>query len=356
MVGGGDDSVGDTLEARLENARRRHEAKEFGDLPWAVVEAGIRAGGVDVGVHAGSDQVGSNAEGTSSRQRGLIHSGEVGGVQARGMQSSAAAGTLQDLGHPPAGWSPDILTWKEAIEPEVEMARLMDFAAGTMATPSMDYPDPRAEFRVVQLLTFTVILRYNLPKRLSVAPSTRATLNEDTLTSHQDEAMQEAELPSELLPLVNNTVLVKQGGQSGQRRQSSGSGSSGDDSDDDDAKGGRGRSASRCPRRGGNQPHKEKQSTKSSTSAKDADSFAGGKGRDDKEASCSLVGVVEPTVSLAPEAGEDFQAVAAAVQANPAVVLLDSGCSHHLMGTKNVFVDLDRSGDVKHVRGFNRAP
>ncbi|CAI7876009.1 unnamed protein product, partial [Closterium sp. NIES-54] len=127
------------------------------------------------------------------------------------------------------------------------------------------------------------------------------------------------------------------------------------DSDDDDAKDGRGRSGSRRPRRGGNKPHKEKQSTKTSTSAKDADSSAGGNGRDDKAASCSLVGVVEPTVSLVPEAGEDFQVVAAAVQANPKVVLLDSRCSHHLMGTKEAFVNLGPSSNVKHVRGFNGA-
>ncbi|CAI7781013.1 unnamed protein product [Closterium sp. NIES-53] len=127
------------------------------------------------------------------------------------------------------------------------------------------------------------------------------------------------------------------------------------DSDDDDAKGGRGRSGSRRPHRGINQPCKEKQSTKSSTSAKDADSSAGGQGRDDKEASCSLVVIVEPTVSLAPEAGEDFLAMEAAVQANPAVVLLNSGCSHHLMGTEEVSVDVQPSGDVKHVRGFNGA-
>ncbi|CAI7840665.1 unnamed protein product [Closterium sp. NIES-53] len=68
-----------------------------------------------------------------------------------------------------------------------------------------------------------------------------------------------------------------------------------------------------------------------------------------------MVGVVEPTVSLAPEAGEDFQAVAAAVQANPMAMLLDSGCSHHLMGTKTVFVDMAPCESVKHVRGFNGA-
>ncbi|CAI5493765.1 unnamed protein product [Closterium sp. Naga37s-1] len=100
---------------------------------------------------------------------------------------------------------------------------------------------------------------------------------------------------------------------------------------------------------------KEKQSPKSSISARDADSSASAKGCDDKEASCSLVGVMEPTVSLAPEAGEDLQAMAGAVQANLSVVLLDSSCSHHLMGTREVFVDLQPSGGVKHVRDFNGA-
>ncbi|CAI7737826.1 unnamed protein product [Closterium sp. NIES-53] len=68
-----------------------------------------------------------------------------------------------------------------------------------------------------------------------------------------------------------------------------------------------------------------------------------------------MVGVVEPMVSLAPDAGEDFQAVVADVEANPMAVLLDNGCSHHLMGTKAVFVDMAPSDGVKHVRGFNGA-
>ncbi|CAI7915603.1 unnamed protein product [Closterium sp. NIES-54] len=75
----------------------------------------------------------------------------------------------------------------------------------------------------------------------------------------------------------------------------------------------------------------------------------------DGEASCSMVGVVESTVSLAPEAGEDFQAAAAALQANSIAVLVDSGCSHHLMETKAVFVNMSLSGSVKHVRRFNGA-
>ncbi|CAI5460884.1 unnamed protein product [Closterium sp. Yama58-4] len=211
---------------------------------------------------------------------------------------------------------------------------------------------------------------YNLLKRLSLAPSTRATLNEDTLTSYilQDEAMQEAERSQELLAQpakdVDKKKSTKDSGRGGGSRRRE-CWLCGDpdhlsfkcpdrtDSDDDD-KGCCWSSGSRRPRRGGNRQRKEKQST-TSTTAKDADSSAGGKGRDDKSASCSLVGVVEPTVSLAPEAGEDFQAVAAAVQANQVVVLLDSGSSHDQMGTKDTFVDLGPSGDVKHVRGFNGA-
>ncbi|CAI7795101.1 unnamed protein product [Closterium sp. NIES-54] len=196
---------------------------------------------------------------------------------------------------------------------------------------------------------------YNLLKRLSMAPSTRTMLNEDNLTSYilQDEAMQEAERSQELLAQANFIAPAKQGGRPGQRGQSGGGGSSGwkstkevdkkkptkdsgrggggrrrecwlcgdpdhlsfecpnlSDSNDDDTKGGRGRSGSRRPRRGGNQPRKEKQST-TLTSAKDADSSAGSKARDNKAASCSLVGVVESTdvqgrgtVALQGEAGK----------------------------------------------------
>ncbi|CAI7860700.1 unnamed protein product [Closterium sp. NIES-54] len=82
---------------------------------------------------------------------------------------------------------------------------------------------------------------------------------------------------------------------------------------------------------------------------------SGGKSGGDGEASFSMVGVVELMVSLALEAGEDFQAVAAAMQANLMAVLLDSGCSHHLMGTKAAFIDMVPSDGVKHIRGFNGA-
>ncbi|CAI7842952.1 unnamed protein product [Closterium sp. NIES-53] len=59
---------------------------------------------------------------------------------------------------------------------------------------------------------------------------------------------------------------------------------------------------------------------------------------------------------LEPEAGEGLQAVAAAVKTNPSVVLLDSGCSHHLMGDRSAFVEMSNCGGIKHVIGFNGAP
>ncbi|CAI7856292.1 unnamed protein product [Closterium sp. NIES-54] len=231
-----------------------------------------------------------------------------------------------------------------------------------------------------------------------MVPGTRESLDEDSITSYilQDEAMQEAEQPTELLPQANYAAPTKLNQQQGQRRMHSGGGSGGgrltkdvdekrstrgksrggdgrrrecwichdpdhlsyecldrDESDEDHTKGGHGRSTSSIPRRN-EMPRREKQTSKKTSSAKDVD-HSSGKSRGDGEASCSMVGLVEPTVSLAPEAGEDFQAVAAAVQANPMAVLLDSGCSHHLMGTKAVFVDMAPSGSVKHVRGFNVA-
>ncbi|CAI7777062.1 unnamed protein product [Closterium sp. NIES-53] len=304
----GDVEVMDTLEAQVEDAGRRHEAQEYGAIPWAVVEAGLRSvwaadhppsrpasprpvnndGGIDVGVNAGRGQVGSSAGGISRQRGGIAPSyGYFKFTPDRILVTSPLVGR------------PDILTWKEAIEPELEMAGLISFARRTVAT--LDDPDLRAEFCAVQLLTFTVISRESWichsPDHLSFECPNRS------------------------------------------------------DTNDDDAKG--------VPRPAvvpieGTSPSKEKQST-SSTLVEDADSSTGGKGRDDKAGLCSLVGVVEPTVSLAPEAGEDFQAVAAAVQANPAVVLLGSGCSHHLMGMKDAFVDLEPSGDMKHVRSFNGA-
>ncbi|CAI7748191.1 unnamed protein product, partial [Closterium sp. NIES-54] len=79
---------------------------------------------------------------------------------------------------------------------------------------------------------------------------------------------------------------------------------------DDDQEASRGKT-NRSRHRWDNQPRKERQTSKTS-SAKDADSL-GSNARGDGAASFSMVGVVEPTILMVPEAGEDFQAVAAAV-------------------------------------------
>ncbi|CAI7932773.1 unnamed protein product [Closterium sp. NIES-54] len=315
MVGAvGDAGVVDTLEARLEDVRRRHEANEYvPNLLLAVIEAGIRS--VWVEEHP--------ARPTSPRSVNNEGSIDVG-VNAVVTKSATMWEARRRIEFTPDRISvtpllvgrPDILTWKEAIEPQLEMAGLIGFARGTVATPEEHNPDLRAEFRAVQLLTFTVISRCCSPGVLATVVAVAGSRPRTPTRRSQPR-----------IAAVEEEVDVESAGCA----------------------------ATPTTSRGRNQPRKEKQSTKSSTSAKDADSSAGGKGRDDKEASCSLVGVVEPTVSLAPEAGEEFQAMAAAVQANPAVVLLDSGCSHHLMGTKEVFADLQPSGDVKHVRGFNGA-
>ncbi|CAI7828383.1 unnamed protein product [Closterium sp. NIES-53] len=170
----------------------------------------------------------------------------------------------------------------------------------------------------------------NLMNRLMVVPGMRESLNKDSLISHilRDKAMQEAKTSTELMlmVIVEEEVDVRSVGCVGSRNNLSFDFLNRTDSDDDGTKGGRGRLAG-CSTCRESKPRKEKQSTKPTS----------------------------PTVSLAPDTNEDFQAVAAAMQVNPAVVLLDSGCSHHLMGTKAAFVDLKPSGDVKHVRGFNGA-
>ncbi|CAI7915082.1 unnamed protein product [Closterium sp. NIES-54] len=206
---------------------------------------------------------------------------------------------------------------------------------------------------------------YNIMRRLLMVPGTRESLNEDTLTSYilRDEAMQEAKRSTELLQQANYATPTKQGSQQGQRGKPGGGGSGGGRSakDADKAKstkdGGQGggglrRECCLC----GDPDHLSIECLdRDDSDDNDTKGGQGSKGRGEGEVSCLLIDVVEPTVSLAPEAGEDFQAVAAAMQANSAVVLLDSGCWHHLMGTKEVFVDLGPSGDVKHVCCFNGA-
>ncbi|CAI7756316.1 unnamed protein product [Closterium sp. NIES-53] len=134
-------------------------------------------------------------------------------------------------------------------------------------------------------------------KRMTMVPGICESLDEDSLTSYilQDEAMQEEEQPAELILQASCAAPTKPNHQQEQRRKQGRGGSGGGQS-------------TRKSRRGAR--------------------------------------AVEVVVD---------GAVAAVVQANPIAVLLESGCSHHLMGTKAVFVDMVPSDSMKHVHGFNGA-
>ncbi|CAI7743542.1 unnamed protein product [Closterium sp. NIES-54] len=316
--------VADTLEARLSDARKRHADGEYRSIPLLIVELGIRSqwatehpsrpvsprpvrneGGIDDEVDGGARVSGNNG----TKQRGVIKAdGGVDRSQARVQQSTAGARSSRA----------------------------------------------------------NVDGRRHSPQR---SGGRLSSLDEDSITSYilQDEAMQEAEQPTELLPQANYAAPMKLNQQKGQLGKPGGGGSGGGRST---RRGRRGTRAEEVVVDGGSagsattpttrrpcqdaKQRKEKQTSRKTSSTKDVDNSSG-KSQGDGEASCSMVGVVEPTVSLAPEVGEDFQAVAAVVQPNPMAVLLDSGCSHHLIGTKAVFIDMAPSDGVKHVRGFNGA-
>ncbi|CAI7872346.1 unnamed protein product [Closterium sp. NIES-54] len=288
----------------------------------------------------------------------------------------------------------DLITWRDSIEPQLEVARLKGFADSTVPIPPVDDVGLRGEFRAAHLLTFMVISRccspvvqlalrscrerldaghqawhfilstyqvsddlyiaqleekmthirmgaeystasyishivkglprgYNLIKRMMMVPDTGESLDEDSITSHilQDEVMQEAEQPTELLPQANYAAPTKLNQQQGQRRKPGGGGSGSgrsmkdvderrstrdkgrgdggrrrecwichdpdhlsyecpdcDDSDEDDTKGGRSRSTNRRPHRDA-RPHKEKQTSRKTSTTPAARAEATGRRR-----------------------------------------------------------------------------
>ncbi|CAI7880618.1 unnamed protein product [Closterium sp. NIES-54] len=159
----------------------------------------------------------------------------------------------------------DLITWRKSIEPQLEVAGLKGFADGTVPIPPVDDVKLHGEFRAAHLLTFMVISRddlyigqleekmthiwmgeqesatdycnharrilaemrmagaeystasyvshivkgpphgYSLMKRMMMVPGTHESLDEDSITNYilQDEAMQEAKHPMELLPQTN---------------------------------------------------------------------------------------------------------------------------------------------------------
>ncbi|CAI7810307.1 unnamed protein product, partial [Closterium sp. NIES-54] len=213
----------------------------------------------------------------------------------------------------------DLLTWKEAIKLQLEMAGLLCFADGSVETQPKSNAELRADFCAVHLLTIMVISR--CCSRVTWTLATRRGRTAEQLQPHEEAAGGAGHAGVAQRGLVDFIHPLRRGdtgGRPGQRGKPSGGGS------------------------GNGRPNKDADKGKSAI-----ESSRGGGGRRRDLHSCRY--------RLAPEAGEDFQAVAAAVQANPAVVQLNSGRSHHLMGTKEAFVELKPSGDVKHVRSFNGA-
>ncbi|CAI7742454.1 unnamed protein product, partial [Closterium sp. NIES-53] len=432
--------VADTLEARLADARKLHEEGEYGSIPWAIAELGIRAqwatkhpsspvsprpvrnkGGVDDEVDDGARVSGNNG----TKQRGVIKvNGGVNRSQLRVQWSTVAAGSshadvdgrcrspLRSGG----GLSATTHVMAGGIAPAYRFFRTL--AGGRRPEGLRRWHcanSARGRCRAAQGVLCSslahlhghleVLLAGGAAGTQELSKATRCwspgmalhpvheSLDKDSITSYilQDEATQEAVQPMELLPQANHTAPTKLNQHQGQCGKPGGGGSGG------------GRSMRTLTRRGqrgtravevvvdgrsarsattltnfptstltattttrttprevvAGRPavfpiemqsrSKEKQTWKKTPSTKYVDNSSG-QSRGDGEASCSMVGVVEPAVSLAPEAGEDFQVVAAAMHANSMAVLLDSDCSHHLMGTKAVFVDMAPSDDVKHLK------
>ncbi|CAI7759018.1 unnamed protein product [Closterium sp. NIES-54] len=310
--------VADTLEARLADAQKRIENGEYGKIPLAIVEFGIRAqwatehpscpasprpirndDGVDDEVDGGARVSGNDG----TKQRGVIKfDGGIDRSQARVQRSTAAPGSSRA---------------------DLEIAGLKGFADGTVPIPPKENVVLRRELSAAHLLTFMVILRfclpvvqlvlrscrerldaghqawhfilstyqvkddlyigqleekmthirmgeqesatdycnrarrilaemqmagaeysmatyithvlkglphsYNLVKRMTMVPGTCESLDVDSLTSYilQDEAMQEADKPTELLLQASDVAPMKQSHQQEQRGKLSGGGSGG---------------------------------------------------------------------------------------------------------------------------------
>ncbi|CAI7825558.1 unnamed protein product [Closterium sp. NIES-53] len=279
--------VEDSLEARLADARRRHDAGEFRPtLPLEVVVMGIRA-------HRATDLdlflLNRHAtKGASTRRWTSV-------IKSAAVRARRREVWLEPRRRRTCRWAG---LRRESIEPWLEITGLKGFADGDVPIPDADEVELRAEFHAAHFQTLMVTddlyigqleeqlthLRmgeqelamdycnraqriltemwmavvnystasyithvikglpsgYNLMRQMLVMPGMWDSLDEDTLTSHiiKDEAMQEAERPTGLFPQANYIAPTKQSRQQGQRGKPRGAGSGVGRStkDDDQAK------------------------------------------------------------------------------------------------------------------------
>ncbi|CAI7856837.1 unnamed protein product [Closterium sp. NIES-53] len=202
--------------------------------------------------------------------------------------------------------------------------------------------------------------QYNLLRKMLELPQVRKELDEDTLASYiiEEECTLAAEgRKDQFLPQANQQP--KNGGGAG------GGGEKWKGGKDGQPNGGKGGFKGKCyvcGQTGHVAKYCQQWADKEADAGGEGSGGSSGKGGDGSkgsgQSSCAMVKpVVEqtPLVVLEPEAREGLQAVAAAVKANPSVVLLDSGCSHHLMGDRSAFVEMSSGGSIKQVTGFNGA-
>ncbi|CAI7806946.1 unnamed protein product, partial [Closterium sp. NIES-54] len=170
--------IADTLEARLADVRKRHEDVEYRPIPWAIAELGIRAqwatehpsrlvdGGVDrsqARVQRSTAAVGTSHADVDGRRHSPLRSG--GGLSV--MTHVTAGRIAPTYGYfkfstdritvAPLQGRRDLITWRESMEPQLEVAGLKGFADGTVPTPPVDAVELHGEFRAAHLLTFMVI-------------------------------------------------------------------------------------------------------------------------------------------------------------------------------------------------------
>ncbi|CAI7875841.1 unnamed protein product [Closterium sp. NIES-53] len=173
--------VADTLEACLADARKQAEDGEYGKILWAIVDGGVDRS--QAGVQRSTAAAGNSRADVDGRHHSPLRSG--GGFSA--MTHVTAGGIAPAYGYfkfsqdritvTPLQGRRDLIFWRESIEPQLEVAGLKGFAAGTMPIPPKEDVELHGDFRATHLLTFMVLLRCCSPVVQLVLRSCRERLD-----------------------------------------------------------------------------------------------------------------------------------------------------------------------------------